>query len=333
MDTSETVKCELCGTEKRRLDAHLRVVHHLTPGEYRVSFPNAVLEVPGSRRRSEECRVKMSFAAKLRWASPQARVEQSERLKVSAPWTGKNLSEEHRLAISKGGKGKQHSLTEADRSSRGVKGRKTLAENLLRPEHSNLLSTAQKRRAEREGPIFGMRDPKRRSKSLDSRINNGTLMPPNSGRGICGFRVGIPHYCRSTLEANFARVLAHFGVRYNYEPKLFHLSDGTLYTPDFLLSDSIQKYGLGPGWVELKGWRKVDGTVASQTKIDCFVKDFGKPILVLAERDPLWIQISSEVGPLLPLWERPNRNLRSHPEVFGLPAFRPIVSLSETSEH
>jgi hypothetical protein len=141
--------------------------------------------------------------------------------------------------------------------------------------------------------------------------------------------VGIPHYCRSTLEANFARVLTHFKVRYNYEPKVFKLASGSIYIPDFYLLDPIPELGVPAGWVELKGWRKADGTVTSQAKIGAFVQEYGSPIVVIAERDPLWVRIQSEVGTVISLWERPGRNLRTHPRIFGPSAFLPIPTQVE----
>lgn len=52
-----------------------------------------------------------------------------------------------------------------------------------------------------------------------------------------GIRPDLGHYCRSSWEANFARVLKHRGIPYRYEPKVFILErpDGTetSYRPDF----------------------------------------------------------------------------------------------------
>jgi len=173
--------------------------------------------------------------------------------------------------------------------------------------------------------MIGMRDPETRRKSLESRIRNGTLAPQGGGRGICGFRAGIPHYCRSTFEANFARVLLHLAVPYNYEPKLFHLSDGSYYTPDFYLL-AHHPDGIPAGWVELKGWRHEDGTVATQAKIDAFVRETGQPVTILSMRDPLWEALSSRYSSVIDRWETPGRNLKTHPHIFGLPT---ITSSSE----
>lgn len=326
------VTCQICGLSRRRLGKHLEKKHSTTPADYKTLYPNSLIEVPGTRARSDSCRAKMTVAAKARWTDPDERAAQSVRLKKSAPWKGKHMTLEHRAAISLGGTDIRHTLTSEQKKQQGIRGKRSLEAIRLRPGHSDRLAEAGKRRykrAKETGVKIGFYDPEIRRKSLATRTKNGTLAPQGSGRGICGFRQGISHYCRSTLEANFSRVLLHFGIHYRYEPNVFKLSSGTSYTPDFFLLESLSKYSLPMGWIELKGWRKPDGSVATQAKIDTFVKDYGTSILVLAEKDPLWIKITSEVKPLIPLWETPNRNLRSHPQVFGLPAIPSIESVSK----
>lgn len=322
------VTCCLCGLSRKRLGEHLENKHSLTPAEYTTAYPGALVGVPGTRARSEGCKEKMRATAKIRWASPGEREAQSTRLKESAPWKGKHLGPRHRGAISLGGTGVPHTLTSEQRRQRGMRGKQVLGVVRQQPGHSESLSQGQKSRRLHD-PLVGFSNPETRRKSLTSRIKNGTLAPQGSGRGICGFRVGIPHYCRSTLEANFARVLTHFKVRYNYEPKVFKLASGSIYIPDFYLLDPIPELGVPAGWVELKGWRKADGTVTSQAKIGAFVQEYGSPIVVIAERDPLWVRIQSEVGTVISLWERPGRNLRTHPRIFGPSAFLPIPTQVE----
>lgn len=43
---------------------------------------------------------------------------------------------------------------------------------------------------------------------------------------------------RSRLEARVAKLLDELGIRYEYEPEGFVLSDGTRYLPDFYLPES-----------------------------------------------------------------------------------------------
>ena len=99
-------------------------------------------------------------------------------------------------------------------------------------------------------------DPETQRKSYETRKANGTLNPPGAGRGITGFRKGLEHYFRSTLEANFARVLVLAGIAYEYEPKVFKLPNGKTYTPDFKLAAPLGDL-VPAGWVELKGCHTV----------------------------------------------------------------------------
>lgn len=84
-------ECLLCKTRARALYAHLKASHDMSLATYREMFPGASTERPESRMRTEEGRKKQSQAAKRRWSIPEEREAQSERLKVSAPWTGKTL--------------------------------------------------------------------------------------------------------------------------------------------------------------------------------------------------------------------------------------------------
>lgn len=143
------------------------------------------------------------------------------------------------------------------------------------------------------------------------------MIPPGGGRGITGFRKGIKHYCRSTLEVNFARVLIHEAVPYEYEPKVFMLPEGARWTPDFHLLAPLGDL-IPAGWVELKGWQHADGTLPGTAgdKIVAFEKLTGLKVSVVVQDSDLWRKIETVYSHLL-LWERPGRNLKTHPDVFG----------------
>lgn len=316
-DTDTQIACRECGVLRRRLDRHLTTFHKMTVQEYLDKHPGALVDVPGTRTRSDACRAKQSEAATQRWTSEEERQAQSERLTISAPWKGKHLSEEHRAAVSAGGLGVPHNVSVENRKKMGGQGKKALEEIRLRPEYPELLRTAIYKRILREGDKFGLISDESHRKSLASRIRNGTLIPPGGGRGITGFRKGIDHYCRSTLEANFARILIYEKILYEYEPTVFVLPSGKRWTPDFRLLAPLKDL-LSTGWVELKGWRKSDGTYAfgASKKIEDFQEMTGEPVYVLCMQDLLWKQLE-QVYQNLVLWEKPNYNLRSHPEVFG----------------
>lgn len=69
-------------------------------------------------------------------------------------------------------------------------------------------------------------------------------------------------FFRSSWEANYARILNHLGVRWQYEPETFEVGEAETYTPDFKLADGT--------FVEIKGW----WTEASKRKIELFRDKF-----------------------------------------------------------
>ena len=311
------VACRLCGLERRHLMPHIKAHHHMTVDEYKVQFPDAEVFVPN--KRSAEFRAGQSANATKRWADPEERAKQSDRLKVAAPWKGKHLSAGHRAAISKGGTGIKHNMTPEGSKAIGDHGRKVLEEVRKRPDHRKKLSEGRKRRAAR-GEQIGFQIPGVWEKGYQTRLRNGTLIPPGAGRGICGFRKGQDHYTRSTLEANFARVLIASGVEYEYEPLVFNLGDLGNYTPDFFLHAPLMlgdQVMIPAGWVELKGWRHKDGRLPgkAQQKLDRLATLVDEPVMVLVTSDPVWQALKGRwCGELS--WETQRRNLRSHPVAF-----------------
>ena len=316
-DTHDRLACRVCGISRRRLASHIKSAHGLDPAAYMEQFPGALLDVPGSRARSPECKAKMAAAALKRWESVEERAAQSERLKETAAWKGKRLSEAHKAAISAGGKGVVHNYSAETRKARGERGRKVFEEMRKKPGHGERLAAGMARRHAR-GELVGFMNPETCAKGLASRIRNGTLIPMNGGRGICGFRKGLDHYCRSTLEANFARILLLEGIPYENEPHVFVLPSGGHYTPDFRLTRPLGDV-VPAGWVELKGWRQKDGSLPGNTdeKVAGFKAATGESVFVLTMHDPAWKMLEAEYAPRIDLWETPTRNLRSHPEVFG----------------
>lgn len=212
----------------------------------------------------------------------------------------------------------KHDLTPEQREALAQRGRETLPEITQRPEVKVKYSLSTLRRFA-AGEQFGFRQPGVHGKIMDSKVRNGTVIPTGGGRGICGWRRGLSHYCRSTLEANFARILLLEGVPYDHEPKLFRLLSGGHYTPDFKLYRPLGDTGVPSGWVELKGWREKDGTLpkAAAEKVQAF-EALGEQVFVLTMHDDLWGQIEALYAHRIELWETPTRNLRSHPEMFGV---------------
>lgn len=319
VDHRPKIKCQVCGKEKRRLHIHLRAAHGISIEEYQDRFPESALAVPESFKRSDECREKQSRSASVRWSDPEKRKAHSELLQGRGPWSGQNLSEDHRRAISEGGRGVVHNLSEENRKRVGDRGRRVLLEVIRRPEVRKKISCATKLRSSLN-PSHGFKNDLTRAKSYETRKRNGTLISPNAGRGICGFRKGLSHYTRSTMEANFARVLVASGVRYEYEPRCFNFGEHGNYTPDFFLHNPL-KLGeetlVESGWVEIKGWRYKDGSLPgpADKKIYLLRRAVSQPVTVLAGEDDAWLKIQENWKDKIS-WETSRFNLRSHPAVF-----------------
>ena len=74
---------------------------------------------------------------------------------------------------------------------------------------------------------------------------------------------------RSRLEARWAVFFDACGIKYLYEPEGYKLSDGTMYLPDFYLSDIKT-------WFECKGIMTEDDS----HKIDMFANESNMPIAI-----------------------------------------------------
>lgn len=74
---------------------------------------------------------------------------------------------------------------------------------------------------------------------------------------------------RSRLEARWAVFFDTIGIKYEYEPEGFKLSDGTLYLPDFFLPESKQFF-------EVKGVM----TDKDMHKVDQLIQDAGRPCTI-----------------------------------------------------
>ncbi|MCI0660803.1 MAG: DNA polymerase III subunit alpha, partial [Acidobacteria bacterium] len=98
-----------------------------------------------------------------------------------------------------------------------------------------------------------------------------------SAYSAAGFRHDLGHYVRSSWEADFARLLNYFGIRYEYEPLRFTLlrADGSplTYAPGFFAPDLNC-------WYEIKGWMDQK----SEEKIRLFREQYPGERLVVIDR-------------------------------------------------
>lgn len=76
---------------------------------------------------------------------------------------------------------------------------------------------------------------------------------------------------RSRLEARWAVFFDEAGIRYQYEPEGFELSDGTYYLPDFYLPDVESRCGKGL-WVDVKSGKPGEDL----SKVERFAIDVGQ---------------------------------------------------------
>ena len=86
------------------------------------------------------------------------------------------------------------------------------------------------------------------------------------------------HLFRSRLEARWAVFFDHMGVRWEYEPEGYELSDGLWYLPDFYLPEY-------KCWVEVKPDRVPDSDL---TKPETLARDIGQLVLIAAGAPHEW---------------------------------------------
>jgi hypothetical protein len=116
------------------------------------------------------------------------------------------------------------------------------------------------------------------------------------------------------VEANFARVLIHEKVPYEYAPAIF----GLTWVPGFHLMCPL--WDLIPaGWVEVIGWREKVGFLPRSLveRTAEFRKKTGKQVTLVCQNSTLWKAIESIYTSQIPLWEKSRKNLRTHPFIFG----------------
>jgi hypothetical protein len=122
-------------------------------------------------------------------------------------------------------------------------------------------------------------------------IKSGKISGGNRGKG--GVRLELNQYFRSNLEANYARILRYINIKYEYEPKIFLLSDGSNYLPDFYLSETDE-------YIELKGYYK-DKDRLKYDKFRAEYPDVKWRIILQASRE--WVDLRKKYQPLIPTWE------------------------------
>ena len=97
-------------------------------------------------------------------------------------------------------------------------------------------------------------------------------------------------FFRSSWEANYARILNHQGVRWQYEPETFQVGESETYTPDFKLEDGTL--------VEIKGW----WTESGKRKVNLFQSKYPTMKLEIVTRKE-YTALSKTYRNLITNWE------------------------------
>lgn len=322
------VVCQICGVKRKKVNnAHLRM-HNLTPSEYLDLYPDAVLTCESTRKKlseankgkplSNEHKRNLSKSLKEGIRTGQITPLSGEKNPMfgQMPWnkgipcseetkqkiseiakeeykTGKRerlIGEKHRLFGKHHTKETRKKISQAQKGEKGYWFGKSMADDT-----KQRMSEAQKGE---KNHFFGKtpsdEHKKKISDSHKEAYRTGRLtVSKHIGRGNAYFRPDLNQSFRSNWEANYARILNHQGIQWQYE-KSFDLGF-TTYFPDFLLS--------GLRIIEVKGFM----TVQSQLKIDLFQDLLHSPLnleynFILID-ELTYKQLEQEYKSLIPLWE------------------------------
>lgn len=103
---------------------------------------------------------------------------------------------------------------------------------------------------------------------------------------------------RSKLESKTAQALDNIGIRYEYEPEGYKLSNGMWYRPDFWLPDAKQ-------FIECKGIM----SSTDSAKIMGLVEDTDHPVLVISYDKAMMVQR---------FWDAPENEIVTYSEYLAL---------------
>lgn len=135
---------------------------------------------------------------------------------------------------------------------------------------------------ERATKISGTFRGKRGSKVVEGKKKRGK--PGRTGNAYrntkTGIREDIGINCRSSWEANFARILSMYGIKYQFEPRIFvfhKIKRGTkAYTPDFYLPKTDE-------WVEIKGYMDDASRIKLKRFKQYYPEEFAKLTMVIGK--------------------------------------------------
>jgi len=115
--------------------------------------------------------------------------------------------------------------------------------------------------------------------------NHEDIIPPKGGRGNVyrhtksGFRKDLNLNMRSNWEANTARIMNLYKIKFEFEPKVFSfpIKRGTKsYTPDFFLTSTKE-------WMEIKGYLDDKSKLKIKRFKKYYPQEFDKLIFVISK--------------------------------------------------
>lgn len=107
-----------------------------------------------------------------------------------------------------------------------------------------------------------------------------------------GYRADLGMSFRSNWEANFARILNAYDIKFDFEPVIFSypIKRGTKgYTPDFYIQKNSE-------WIELKGYLDEKSKIKLKRFKRYYEEDFNKLTFIISKYSTSAKKFASEIG-------------------------------------
>jgi len=276
------IKCPVCKVQfnssnllslhfrnKRKNPQHAEYINRWVKASFHRDYPIPYL------LKHHLCFSRQSLNEKWKkWYSPQERKDRAIRV-ISVKNSGYTASAETKRKISE-------KVKEAYRSGRKVPPMKGKV-------------------AHNKGVPCSLSQRKKISETLRKKYASGEISICNNGNNFYyGYRKGIKHFCRSSWEANIARMLIFYDIDYEYEKfrfKLEHNAEMLTYIPDFWLCK--QKT-----FLEVKG-RYLE---SSKLKHVLFKQQYPQHKIAILIRKK-YFKIERKLCRIIPDWELSRRNI------------------------
>lgn len=127
--------------------------------------------------------------------------------------------------------------------------------------------------------------------------NHSSSIPAKGGKGSAyrhtksGFREDLNLNMRSNWEANFARIMNLYKIKFEFEPKVFYfpIKRGTKsYTPDFFVPSTNE-------WIEIKGYLDDKSKIKIKRFKKYYPEEFSKLIFVISKYSADALNFAKEI--------------------------------------